>query len=245
MPNLGKRSRGYIAALTLVATGVCWADPYIGEVEAHAGRVDANSNTNYIGGSATLYLQAVDTTGLPLAEAAFLNRATDIYAYLTFFDSDYDDGQNMGVGGEVYFPHTMFYAAASFNRTDADSGKNDSWTITGGITPAENLRLTTSYTEDAGYDPNIDAKYVLLLPGEQSLNLEAGFYDDDVNSYNAGFDFYLNNSTSAGAALSDSGSQTSYTFRGRHFFNPSFYVDAQYTTADSSDEVTVKAGLRF
>lgn len=245
--KLGKCFLMGACGLAVAGSTAVYADTYIGELSARAGYVDGDgdNDTQYLGGSASLFLEPVNTAGQPLAEAAFMNRATNFYIYDTYSDVNDDKGHDYGIGGEVYFPHSMFYAAANYNRSDRDGSDNDTWRLTGGITPVAGLLITTTYVEDVGYDLNLNTKYMLQLPGAQSLLLQAGFYDDDVNTLNAGFDFFLNNYSSVGMSISDHGSDTDYSFRGKHFFNTRFYLGGAYTSTDTSDEISVNLGYRF
>lgn len=218
---------------------------YIGEVAGKAGFVDDDADTKYINASATLYLDPVKENVGPLAEAAFLNRATNFYVYDTITEYYDDNAQDFGIGGEIYIPNSMFYAAASYNRHKDDGNGDGTVTVKAGITPVYGLRLLTAYTEDEGYDLNMEAKYILDLPGAQALNLEAGFRDDDSNTITAAVDFYINSHSSIGVATVDTGADTTYTFRGKHFFTNRFYVGGALTSADAGDSFEVNTGFRF
>lgn len=223
------------------------AGSYQAEVDGHLASVDVDNgdNATLLGVMGTYYFAPVDTQGKPLAEAAFLNKASDVYASITSLNSDSGDITTTSLGAEVYIPNSIVYLGLDYTNVDYDYGDDSHWSLTGGVTPIAGLRITTTYVEDDGYDFNVAAKYVTQLGGGQSVSFNGSFVDNDTNSYTAGFDFYFTRATSVGLQLADSGPNTTYTLQGKHFFTETAFVGAYYTSSDASDTIGVVGGLRF
>lgn len=226
-------------AVALVVSNAAIADSYRTEITAGATDSDATDTSFDLG--IRYHFQEVDTSGKPLAEAAFLNKSSNVYAETVNIAGDGDTETTAGV--EFYLPNTMFYGGFDVTKTD----DNTSWTATLGVTPIDGLLVTTSYKEDVDYDLNLDAKYVTTLGNGHAINLEAKVIDGEEDVlWSLGGDYYLSNNTSLGLAFSDyTGNDTDVTVRGRHFFSNEFFAGASFTAADNNDTIALEAGLRF
>jgi len=231
---------------SVLSTAVC-AGSYQAEVNGTLGRVDVDGggNQTVLGVGGEFFFAPVDTTGKPLAESAFLNKASGINAEIVTVNGDNSDVTNTSIGADIYIPSSIVFLGVDYTRTDADDWDDSTWSVTGGVTPIDGLLVTTTYVEDNGYDLNVAAKYVMQLGSNQWLNLVGGFTDDDNNTYTAGADYYFTRASSVGFEVTDSGSSTTYTFRGKHFFQESWYVGGYYVSAEYSDAFGAEAGLRF
>ncbi|MHA3082778.1 porin Omp33-36 [Acinetobacter sp. ANC 5383] len=150
------------AVLFAMTTG---AHAYQFEVKGQSEYVDTTANDkNYTGDlQGTYYFKNVDASKGPLAEAAFLNKASNVsvgYSYEQYNQKNsinYHVG-TYGVKGEGYFstPYTAsipLYANASYNHTDVD-GKNaisrddkgDRYGLEVGAMPTNNFLLAVGYT---------------------------------------------------------------------------------------------------
>ncbi|MHA3080310.1 porin Omp33-36 [Acinetobacter sp. ANC 5502] len=150
------------AVLFTMTTG---AHAYQFEVKGQSEYVDTTANDkNYTGDlQGTYYFKNVDASKGPLAEAAFLNKASNVsvgYSYEQYNQKNsinYHVG-TYGVKGEAYFttPYTTsipLYANASYNHTDVD-GKNaisrddkgDRYALEVGAMPTNNFLLAVGYT---------------------------------------------------------------------------------------------------
>lgn len=117
---------GLATALLLAVTG---AQAYQFEVQGQSEYLDTTVNDkDFIGGvQATYYFKNVDAAKGPLAEAAFLNHASNIsvaYNYAELGNEGLDVvAHNMGAKGEVYIPTSVVpvYASASYSATIADA----------------------------------------------------------------------------------------------------------------------------
>lgn len=151
---------GLAAAVLLAMTG---AHAYQFEVKGQSEYVDTTTNDkNYTGDlQGTYYFKNVDASKGPLAEAAFLNKASNVslaYHYGKYNDSNVNFQNNTaGLKGEAYFttPYTAsipLYASASYNHTNQDfkNGKNDDngdrYALEVGAMPTNNFLLAVGYT---------------------------------------------------------------------------------------------------
>lgn len=225
-------------AVALVVSNAAIADSYRTEITVGATDSDATDTSLDLG--IRYHFQEVDTSGKPLAEAAFLNKSSNVYAETTNIAGDGDTETTAGV--EFYLPNTMFYGGFDVTKTD----DNTSWKATLGVTPIDGLLVTTSYEEDVDYNLNLDAKYVTALGGDRWINLEANYENgDEDDTFGAAADFYFTSLTSIGLKLDNDGNDTDVTVRGRHFFSNEFFAGASFTAADNNDIIALEAGLRF
>lgn len=241
------KKRCLCAAVLMALTSGAFAGSYQAEVAGGLELTDADNgnNTTKLGGRGQFYFAPVNNAGKPLAEAAFLSRASNVNGYLNFSDSDASDGTAMGVGAEVYIPRSMVYVAVDYQRWDYDHNDGSNWLITGGVTPIDGLRITTTYNEDSGYDLNLAAVYVTKLGGQQSVKFFGSLVDDDSNTIKAGFHFYFNRQLGAGIQLKDSGDNTDFRFEGDYFLNENTFVKAFIQNSDYEDTFGIEVGTRF
>ncbi|MFT7559954.1 MAG: hypothetical protein ACI93R_001869 [Flavobacteriales bacterium] len=230
----------------LMSANTVLADDYQFEVGGSYTNVsdDNDTDTDFTSITGKYYLSQVDTTGLPLAEAAFLQRSSSIQALL----ADSENATAVALGGSFFVPGDMFYVGANVIRTSYDNNvvEDDStYNITAGITPIEGLLLTTSYNEDVDYDANISAKYVKTLSGGRAINLIGAYQDVEGGFLTAGGDYYFNSRTSLGVLTSNSDDDTTWQIRGKHFVTDALFVGGAYTDSDSASALTLEAGMRF
>src|SRR5690606_34775585 len=100
--------------------------------------------------------------------------------------------------------------------------------------------------DEAGYDPNIQAQYVVKLSEENALRLEAGYYGFDVGEdlITIGGDYYFDRTWSVGGWIQDS-FDTGLGLRTRKFFTDTFSVAGEYYEIDSLKRYGISASLRF
>jgi hypothetical protein len=255
------------ALLFALAPAAALADDYRFEVKGtfdrHMRSDDGDSAADLDAATlaGTWYFAPVSTDNVPLAEAAFLGRASSLSAIAKQFDflGTHLDAQSASVG--YYIPGTMFYAGVGVSRDESLIGLsstsvlteyNTTWSGTLGIAPLDGLLLTTDFQEH-GYDPNITARYVGKLPNNHfyagSVNLA---YHDDVSassahdlagtsfglddtgtSFGLDFDYYFDESTSLGLGFDDVGNR--WELRGEKFFSKSWAAGVSAYTADRID----------
>jgi len=233
-----------ISALSLSAH-VALADSYKADLSVGYADFDGDASTLYANGQ--FFLNEVDTKGKPLAEAAFLQRASNLALSVgtTDIDGVDDNIDHVAAMGEFYVPDTMLYVAAGVVRVDGGNESDTDWVASVGVTPIDGLLITTDYDHDLGYDFNLHAKYVVALAGATALNLEAGHTNGDFTdeTYLAA-DYYFNRQFSLGAMVEDA-EDTAYTLRTNYFVNEQMYVGGSYTNTDLGDVLMVSAGMRF
>lgn len=199
--------------LIALAPAAALADDYQFEVRGgfdHLGS-DADIDVASLGG--TWYFAPVSTNNVPLAEAAYLGRASYLGAGLAlvdFLDTTLD-AEDVKVG--YYLPGTMFYAAVgalheeniiAASSTFTETRYDTRWFGTLGIAPLDGLLVTTDFQEH-GYDANITARYVGKLPNDHfyagSVTLADADYGDTF--YGLDFDYYFDDTTSVGVGFDD------------------------------------------
>ncbi|MEM9993466.1 MAG: porin Omp33-36 [Acinetobacter pittii] len=117
----------------------------------------------------TFYLKNVDTAKGPLAEAAFLNQASNVSVAYNYIKYDEKDTVNVeshtyGVKGEAYLPtpYLPVYASASYNHTindykDGESDDNgDRYALEAGAMLLPNFLVAVGYTSVADQE-SLDA----------------------------------------------------------------------------------------
>jgi hypothetical protein len=221
---------------TILAASVFFTAPFAFSAtyqsEVSAAYADINDQYGFDDGYAVglegkYYFSPVDTTNHPLAEAAFVERSSNIYVKLDnyeFKDSGYRiDFYHRALGVDFYIPNTMFFLGAGIDEykskytapaeggvfSESSSSKWDSsWFVKAGIAPVTGLLVWSEFTEDVDVSDvwNINGKYVIPLAGEHALNIEAsyekskiGYADDTVT---AAVDYYFDRNLSVGAGFS-------------------------------------------
>lgn len=241
----------FFAAIGIAASGVAIADAYQSEVGATAARWDndgINSSVNSYGVNGKYYFNLVKTDNLPLAEAAYLGKNSNVFAD---FSRNYSkgylaDSKVLSGGVEVYMPENFLYVKIDAAHYSYDHDSDNMAIATIGLTPLDGLLVTTSWDSDESYHANIAAKYVTAIGSGQFINVEASLADTDFGTYKSiGGDFYLDNTFSVGAEISDDDLGTDYTVRTRKFFSEQFSGELSYTDSDLGNEVAIGASYRF
>jgi hypothetical protein len=183
------------------------------------------------------YFSQVTTDSKPLAESAFLGKNSNInFGYADFESDDFDAQDSSFVSISYYIPNSIFFTSVSYSE---DEDENDA-TLNLGISPIDGLLITTQHDKDADeYNENLYAKYVVLLNGDQALNLEASVEKNewaDRNDYLLLGDFYFTRYFSIGAAFSDDDVGNTYGLTMQHFFAENVSVKAEYYRVDTTKE---------
>lgn len=232
---------------------------YNAELSATYGQSDVDgfdeADSSIYGINGAYYFSGVNTRNHPLAEAAFLEKSSNVYAswVRNDYDGDWGDLDVTTIGVDFYIPDTMLFLGAGVLQHDIDEeGANDKdshWFAKVGITPVDGLLVWSQFYEDVDISDhwNINAKYVIPLAGETAINLVASHadWDDQDSQTNVGADYYFNRNFSLGAGYTFADEDDGYELRARHFFNDSFSVQAAYTAFDYEDAWLVGASVRF
>lgn len=163
---------GLATALLLAMTG---AQAYQFEVQGQSEFVDAKEgHKNFTGAvEGTYYLNNVDSSKGPLAEAAFLNQASNVsvaYNYGEFKQTGESRvaSQSYGVKGEAYIPTSVVpvYTSLSYNHTHNDTKGNgnkdngDRYALEVGALVIPNFLVAVGYT-NVNTQTSYDASNIL------------------------------------------------------------------------------------
>jgi hypothetical protein len=223
----------------LAVTGT--ANAYQAEVGASAGVIDPDhgSTSGSFGVDGTYYFNPVQTRNSPLAEAAYLDRASNVNAQYQYNEVGDDKVHNYGVGVEYFVPGSNFYVGGNVGRQDVkiDHGKDLDTTLYGaevGYLPAPGFLVAVGLKgydndKDDGVDPTIRAKYVTQLSNGKDINLEAGAAFGDLDEYNLAADYFIDKSFSIGADYynNDLTDNNEFGINARKFFTPQVSLEGR------------------
>ncbi len=256
------------ALVLLTGSSVAMASNYQFDVGGGVQRLDFDTggdiDTLFLDGEFH-FMGAVNTSNRPLAEAAFLDRSSNVFVRAARSDFGPADIDMVGAGIEFYIPGDFFYARAEVSR--ASNGATETgFMVMGGLTPIDGLRVSLGYADEFvpesagpffvpfGLDEAfiLDAKYVLGLGGTSALNLEATItLEDNADAFQLGADFYINRAISIGGAytyvdIDNVGDTHAFTLRGRFFITDSISASAQVGINDDDDlGFGVRGNFRF
>jgi hypothetical protein len=252
-----------LAALSSLAAApaACLADDYRAEVRGVYSQLEGPADfpdLDAFSVQGRWYFEPVKTDGLPLAEAAFLGRASSVSVGAARSDTSFAtqrvfhlNSQGASIG--YYIPDTMFFAGVSASRGERITGISSTvvqkdydtaWSGVVGVAPLDGLLVTTEFHEH-GYDPNLTARYVGKLPNAHYYAGTVRLVDPDGAdaTFGVDFDYYFDDTFSAGLGYADGAE--SVTGRVRKFFSPRFSLGGSYTTNDFSDSFSVDVAWRF
>lgn len=247
---------GLATALLLAMTG---AQAYQFEVQGQSEYIDNTVNDKNFTGAVqgTYYLKNVDSSKGPLAEAAFLNQASNVslaYNYGEYDAPEYDDtaafignsdvvSHTYGIKAEAYVPTKVVpvYASASYNHTHNDSKNNvlgddngDRYALELGAVVAPNFLVAVGYTSVA--DTYALDTFKILNGGVAKAGLEAATIADDQDAITARTK-YVGKIDGTNMAIGFEtglvyGEDTAYELKTDLYLNPQLSVGASY--AESS-----------
>lgn len=215
----------------LAVTGTAHA--YQAEVGASAAYLDPDNggSGSSFGVDGTYYFNPVQIRNSPLAEAAFLDRASNVNAQYQYDEADEAEAHRYGVGAEYYVPNSDFYLGGNVNGHDLKDNNdldNDLTTYGAevGYLPAPGLLIAAGLKgwdndNDDGVDPTLRAKYVTTLSNGKDINLEAGAAFGDLDEYNLAADYFIDKTMSVGADYqsNDINDQDEFGVTARKFLN--------------------------
>lgn len=243
---------GLATALLLAMTG---AQAYQVEVQGQSEYIDTTTNDkDFTGGvQGTYYFKNVDASKGPLAEAAFLNQASNVSAAYNYGELGTDGisvtAHNFGAKGEVFVPTKVVpvYASASYSHTILDAKNNasafledsgDRYALEVGALPTTNFLVAVGYTSAAN-QAAIDA-FNVMGNGVAKSVAEAATIGEDQDAITA--------RTKYVGAIDDTnmaigfesgiiyGDATAFQFKTDLYLNPKLSVGASF--AQSSFEGT-------
>ncbi|MFV5409118.1 porin Omp33-36 [Acinetobacter towneri] len=240
---------GLATALLLAMTG---AQAYQFEVQGQSEYIDNTVNDKNFTGAVqgTYYFKNVDATKGPLAEAAFLNQASNFSLAYNYGEYD-EDGLDIvshtyGAKAEAYVPTQLVpvYASAAYSHTINDSKNNlkfddqgDRYALELGAVVAPNFLVAVGYTSVAD-QTSYDA-FNILSNGVAKAALESGTINQDQDAITARTKYVgaidgTNMAVGFEAGLVY-GEDTMYNLKTDLYLTPALSVGASYveTSADS------------
>ena len=234
---------GLATALLLAMTG---AQAYQFEVQGQSEFIDNTVNEQDFTGAVqgTYYFNNVDASKGPLAEAAFLNQASNVSAAYTYGEDGQEFGDRtvhhtFGVKGEAYIPTKVVpaYASASYSHTITDNkagnptdDNGDRYALELGALVAPNFLVAVGYTSVAD-QTSYDA-FNMFNNGVAKAALESGTINEDQDAITARTKYVgaidgTNMSIGFESGLVY-GEDTAYNLGTTLFLNPQLSVGASY-----------------
>ena len=244
-----------LSALAITGT----ANAYQAEIGASAGLIDPDndSSSGSFGVDGTYYFNPVQTRNAPLAEAAFLDRASNVNAKYQYDEVGDNEAHTYGVGAEYFVPNSDFYLSGNVSGHDLkdnDDLNNDLTTYGAevGYLPAPGLLLAvgvTGYDEKDGKDgadPTVRAKYVTQVGGND-VNLEAYGAFGDLDEYRVKGDYYLDKTLSVGADYynNDLTDRDEWGISAKKFFNQQVSLEGRIGFGDDYNTYGIRGAYRF
>lgn len=245
------KAKFVISAALLISSVETFAETYQSEVGLRVNREDSDfpvSKYNSYEAFGKYFFKSVETNNLPYAEAAYLGRATNVFAHL-YHSPEQNSDPSLNIytlGAEVYVPEHFLYAAVGGRKMSSEGRDRYDLTTIVGLTPIDGLRVTSTYNSKQDYRVNLQGKYVTDLGNDHFVNVEATFYDGkgyDVLS--AGGDYYFDRTFSVGGNITDADGHKSYELRLRKFFSPTFAADVSYHDDDFGNSISAGITARF
>jgi len=210
--------------------------------------------TNSAAISGKYYFNPVQTRNAPLAEAAFLDKASSIgggYAYSKLQDDeDFGDLQFniIGVEGEIFIPDTQFYVSGALHRTNikatinglgSESDNGNGYEFEAGFLPVNGLLLAVGVADfSESINPLKVAKYGFVT-NVSNAAVVSGDNDDTAVSLRAKYvsevaGFYTNFE-----GVTYIGDETSYRLAADLYLDQTLSVGVSFadSTADDSDSI--------
>lgn len=241
---------GLATALLLAMTG---AQAYQFEVQGQSEFIDNTVNDKNFTGAVqgTYYFKNVDSSKGPLAEAAFLNQASNVavaYNYGEYdVDADREDlvSHTIGAKAEAYVPtkYVPVYASASYSNTIIDNKNNraddhgDRYAVELGAVIAPNFLVAVGYTSVAN-QTSYDA-FNQFNNGVAKAALESDTIDQDQDAITARTKYVgaidgTNMSIGFDAGLVY-GEETAYNLGTTLYLNNKLSVGVSYLESDLAD----------
>ena len=243
---------GLATALLLAMTG---AQAYQFEVQGQSEYIDNTVNDKNFTGAVqgTYYFKNVDATKGPLAEAAFVNQASNFSLAYNYgeYDVDADKADFVshvyGAKAEAYVPTKLVpvYASAAYNHTitdgkgGQDNDNGDRYALELGAVVAPNFLVAVGYTSVADQD-SYDA-FNILANGVAKAALESDTIDQDQDAITARTKYVgaidgTNMAVGFEAGLVY-GEDTMYNLKTDLYLTPALSVGASYAETSANTDV--------
>ena len=238
----------------------------VGEVEI--GSSDADTTAYGFGGE--YYFGGVDDSKGPLAEAAFVDRSSSIFAAYSYAEFDFDGGEvdtdQYSFGGRYVDKDSGWFVGGAYTISETDDIDVDTYGIRFGRYIADYTTLALSYeiSDSDGSDSDdigIDIEHIEELSGERFLSLDIQFLytdpdiGDELFTTSGSLTYYINRNLGFGGSLSatdaDEVNENSYSLFVTWFPSTNFELSAAYSMTDIDDsdteisEFLLGAAIRF
>nr|WP_244782792.1 porin Omp33-36 [Acinetobacter sp. F-1] len=235
---------GLATAVLLAMTG---AQAYQFEVQGQSEYIDNTANDKDFTGAVqgTYYFKDVDASKGPLAEAGFLNQASNVALAYSYGENGQEEAgrsrtvnHTYGVKGETYIPTKVVpvYASASYSHTIADNkagkadGNGDRYALELGALLIPNFLVAVGYTSVAD-QTSYDA-FNIVSNGVAKAALESATINEDQDAITARTKYVgaidgTNMSIGFESGLVY-GEDTAYNLGTTLFLNPQLSVGASY-----------------
>ena len=235
-----------------------------GTAHAYQAEINANyENTSFDGDSEDLdtfgisgkyYLNGVNTKNSPLAEAAFLSKASNIG--LGYANSSIDeDGADLeidtvGLNGEFFIPNSQFYVSGSLNRSEvtveSEFGKasddNVGYALEAGYLPVDGLLIAAGVAKE-----NLDPMYVSKNGFIDTFSNISAVADDTAVTLRAKYVTQIGNYFTNFEGATYFGDETAYRLGTDLYIDPTLSVGVSFmdTTFDDFDTVWAVRAQKF
>ena len=235
-----------------------------GTAHAYQAEINANyENTSFDGDSEDLdtfgisgkyYLNGVNTKNSPLAEAAFLSKASNIG--LGYANSSIDeDGADLeidtvGLNGEFFIPNSQFYVSGSLNRSEvtveSEFGKvsddNVGYALEAGYLPVDGLLIAAGVAKE-----NLDPMYVSKNGFIDTFSNISAVADDTAVTLRAKYVTQIGNHFTNFEGATYFGDETAYRLGADLYIDPTLSVGVSFmdTTFDDFDTVWAVRAQKF
>lgn len=235
-----------------------------GTAHAYQAEINANyENTSFDGDSEDLdtfgisgkyYLNGVNTKNSPLAEAAFLSKASSIG--LGYANSSIDeDGADLeidtvGLNGEFFIPNSQFYVSGSLNRSEvtveSEFGKasddNVGYALEAGYLPVDGLLIAAGVAKE-----NLDPMYVSKNGFIDTFSNISAVADDTAVTLRAKYVTQIGNHFTNFEGATYFGDETAYRLGADLYIDPTLSVGVSFmdTTFDDFDTVWAVRAQKF
>lgn len=245
-----------LALATALIASLGTAHAYQAEIGGSLSVIDpdhADTSTGFAL-DGTFYFNPVQVKDSPLNEAAFLDRASNINAAISYMDFDVAESTTFGIGVEYFVPNTDFYVSAGIGQTTVEfDGLEDfdttSYTAEVGYLPVSGLLIAAGIVgfdsdEADDTDATLRAKYVTQI-GAYDMNFEGGVVFADEEAFALGTDLYLDKTFSVGLGYTDDGEDDSFQIRAKKFFNQQVSLEGSIDFEENVNVFGLRAAYRF
>ena len=235
-----------------------------GTAHAYQAEINANyENTSFDGDSEDLdtfgisgkyYLNGVNTKNSPLAEAAFLSKASNIglgYANSSIDEDGADlEIDSVGLNGEFFIPNSQFYVSGSLNRSEvtveSEFGKvsddNVGYALEAGYLPVDGLLIAAGVAKE-----NLDPMYVSKNGFIDTFSNISAVADDTAVTLRAKYVTQIGNHFTNFEGATYFGDETAYRLGADLYIDPTLSVGVSFmdTTFDDFDTVWAVRAQKF